>query len=109
MSKVAQNHQLRVRVIVLALTGLLLVLQGRLWLSDEGWPEVVRLRSGVAEQQAENEQLAERNARLQAEVSDLKDGFAALEERARADLGMVGEGESFYLFIPGDSAVEAEE
>jgi len=109
MSKVAHNHQLRVRVIVLALTGLLLVLQGRLWLSDEGWPEVIRLRAGVADQQAENERLAERNARLQAEVSDLKDGFAALEERARADLGMVGEDESFYLFIPRDSTTEADE
>ncbi|HJP03703.1 MAG: cell division protein FtsB [Chromatiales bacterium] len=109
MSKVAQNLQLRVRVIVIALAGLLLVLQGRLWLSDEGWSEVVRLRSGVADQQAENERMAERNARLQAEVSDLKDGFAALEERARADLGMVGEDESFYLFIPEASDVEADE
>lgn len=92
-----------------ALTGLLLVLQGRLWLSDEGWPEVMRLRSGVSEQQAENERLAERNARLQAEVSDLKEGFAALEERARADLGMVGEDESFYLFIPPENDAETEE
>ena len=92
----------------LLLTGLVLVLlllQWRLWISDEGWPEVLRLRNTVAGQVADNQQRAERNARLQAEVTDLKGGFAALEERARADLGMVGEDESFYLFIPAEDEV----
>lgn len=109
MSKGTQNIQLRVRVIVLILAGVLLVLQGRLWLLDEGWPVVVRLRSSVSDQQSENEGMAERNARLQAEVSDLKDGFAALEERARADLGMVGADESFVVFVPEHSATETDE
>jgi cell division protein FtsB len=62
------------------------------------------LRSSVAEQQAEIEKLQERNARLKAEVNDLKEGFAALEERARSDLGMIGPEESFYLFVPADAA-----
>jgi len=109
MSKARQSFQFKIRAIVLGLTALLLVLQGRLWLSDEGWSEVVRLRSSVAEQQAENEELAKRNARLHAEVTDLKDGFAALEERARADLGMVGADESFYLFIPEESVADSGE
>jgi cell division protein FtsB len=60
----------------------------------------VRLRASVARQEAENERLTQRNARLKAEVSDLKTGFAALEERARADLGMIGQGESFFLWSP---------
>jgi cell division protein FtsB len=97
------KRSLSLRLSILGLLGLLVVLQGRLWLADDGWSEVARLRSGVARQQAENERLAERNARLEAEVKDLKDGFAALEERARSDLGMVGEDESFYLFVPAQA------
>ena len=83
---------------------LLAVLQWRLWFSSDGWPEVVRLRNNVAAQVSENEQLAARNARLQAEVSDLKSGFEALEERARSDLGMIGKDESFYLIVPAEEA-----
>jgi len=94
------------RVVIAGLIAILLLLQWRLWFSDDGWPEVLRLRNSVAIQQEENERLAERNARLQAEVTDLKGGFAALEERARSDLGMVGEEESFYLFVPADSESE---
>jgi cell division protein FtsB len=109
MSKPRQGVQFKIRAVVLALTALLLVLQGRLWLSADGWSEVVRLRNSVATQQAENGDLAERNARLHAEVSDLKVGFAALEERARSDLGMVGADESFYLFIPQESVADSGE
>ncbi len=95
-----------VRAVLAGLVALLVLLQWRLWLSDDGWPEVVRLRDSVAVQVEDNERRAERNAQLRAEVADLKDGFAALEERARADLGMVGEDESFYLFVPADSQPE---
>jgi len=91
-----------IRLLMTGLIILLLLLQWRLWISDEGWPEVLRLRSAVTEQVSDNEQRAARNARLQAEVADLKGGFEALEERARADLGMVGKDESFYLFVPAD-------
>ena len=102
MAKASQQASvtLSTRLILAGLAALLVALQWRLWLSDEGWSEVIRLRNSVALQRAENEQLAGQNARLQAEVTDLKDGFAALEERARSDLGMVGENESFYLFVP---------
>jgi len=84
--------------ILLAAVVLFAILQGRLWLSDDGWSEVVRLRASVSAQEAENAERASRNAKLKAEVSDLKNGFAALEERARADLGMIGQGESFFLW-----------
>jgi cell division protein FtsB len=94
------------RVVVTGLVIVLILLQWRLWLSDDGWPEVSRLREGVASQTQENERLAERNSRLQAEVSDLKGGFAALEERARSDLGMVGADESFYLFVPAENEAQ---
>ncbi len=102
MAKAPQQASvtLSTRLVLAGLAALLVALQWRLWLSDEGWSEVVRLRNSVAAQSAENERLAGRNARLHAEVTDLKDGFSALEERARSDLGMVGEDESFYLFVP---------
>lgn len=109
MTSDSPGRSLKMKLILLALLGFLVVLQGRLWISDEGWPEVARLRNSIADQQSENERLAERNARLKAEVKDLKGGFAALEERARSDLGMVGPDESFYMFVPADSESEESE
>jgi cell division protein FtsB len=100
------KRPLSLRLSILGLIGLLVVLQGRLWLTDDGWREVSRLRASVATQEAENEKLMERNARLKAEVSDLKEGSEALEELARSDLGMVGPDESFFLFVPVDSQDE---
>ncbi len=77
------------------------LLQYRLWMSDEGIREVWQLRDAVAQQAAENSQLAERNNQLKAEVQDLKQGLTALEERARHDLGMVGPRETFYQVVDG--------
>jgi cell division protein FtsB len=85
------------------LLGLLLLLQVRLWVSEDGFGEMSRLRSQVVLQRHENEELALRNQRLDAEVVDLKGGFAAVEERARADLGLIEPEESFYMF--GDSGL----
>jgi cell division protein FtsB len=96
------------RAVITFLVIIFALLQLRLWFSDDGWSEVSRLREGVSTQQVENEQMAERNARLHAEVTDLKSGFEALEERARSDLGMVGPDESFYLFVPDEDGVERE-
>jgi cell division protein FtsB len=84
------------RIIVAVLLVLLLGLQYRLWVSDGGMREVWRLRDEVAAQQAENEKLKERNRTLVAEVQDLKQGKTAIEERARTDLGMIRNDESFY-------------
>jgi cell division protein FtsB len=83
----------------------LLLLQYRLWLSGDGAREVWRLRSAVAAQQTENARLAERNRQLGAEVRDLKQGYQALEERARSDLGMVAGNETFFQVVPQKSAL----
>jgi cell division protein FtsB len=88
----------RFKLIIGVLLCLLLVLQVRLWVSSGGFSEVSRLRNQVEFQAHENEQLAERNERLGAEVEDLKRGFGAVEERARSDLGLIGEDETFYVF-----------
>jgi cell division protein FtsB len=96
------KRPLSVRLSIAGLVALLLVLQARLWLSDDGWREVSRLRNQVAVQEAENAELEERNMRLKAEVHDLKEGQSAVEERARADLGLIGRDESFFLVVPAN-------
>jgi cell division protein FtsB len=82
----------------------LLLLQYRLWLSNDGVAEVLRLSSAVAARQADNARAAERNRQLAAEVRDLKQGYTALEERARSDLGMIAGNESFYQVVPQKGA-----
>src|SRR5271167_557119 len=78
----------------------LVMLHYRLWLSADGVSEVLRLKSAVATQRAENSRLSERNSQLAAEVRDLKQGFSALEERARSDLGMIANNETFFQVVP---------
>ncbi len=80
------------------LSALLLLLQVRLWVSDDGYREVARLGTLIADQTAENARLTQRNQRLEAEVVELRKGDSAVEERARADLGLIGPDETFYLF-----------
>ena len=90
------------RVLLLLLALLLAGLQYTLWLGNGGHSEVAALRQQVATQQAENLRLEERNGALAAEVEDLKSGEAAVEERARSELGMVKPGETFYRVIDGE-------
>jgi cell division protein FtsB len=87
-----------------ALAVAVILLQYRVWFSEDGVREVARLRQAVAAQGAENEQLAERNRQLAAEVRDLKTGMDALEERARSDLGMIARNETFYQVVPARPA-----
>jgi cell division protein FtsB len=86
--------------LALALVAATLLLQQRLWLSDDGIREVVRLQESVEAQRSHNKGLEARNRQLAAEVADLKKGMAALEERARSELGMVAPNESFFQVVP---------
>jgi cell division protein FtsB len=88
-----------------ALLVVVVLLQYRIWFSHHGVSELSRLKSAVAMQSSENDQLAERNRQLAAEVRDLKTGMDALEERARSDLGMVAGNETFYQVVPPRTAV----
>ncbi|MBV8144257.1 MAG: cell division protein FtsB [Gammaproteobacteria bacterium] len=87
-----------------ALTVAIVLLQYRVWFSEDGVRQVSRLRQAVAAQRAENDQLEERNRQLAAEVRDLKTGLDALEERARSDLGMIARNETFYQVVPAPTA-----
>ena len=81
------------------LAALFIALQYRLWTGDGSLAEVWRLRQAVEDQRLENARLAERNRALDAEVRDLKEGLAAVEERARSELGMIGRDEVFYQIV----------
>ena len=89
----------RLAWLLLTLALLLGWLQYRLWIGDGSWGEVSALQSQVAHQKHENGGLQERNNALAAEVEDLKSGEAAVEERARSELGMVKPGETFYRVV----------
>lgn len=85
---------------------ILVLLQYRLWLGDGGMREVHRLRAEIGVQHEQNRELTERNRTLAAEVQDLKKGTVAIEERARNDLGMVGQGETFYQVVEPKPTVQ---
>lgn len=85
--------------VVAGLLVLLLALQYRLWFGDGSVQEVWRLTEEARATRTELLRLRSRNQALAAEVRDLKSGLEAIEERARATLGMIGEGETFYRFV----------
>jgi cell division protein FtsB len=88
----------RTLLVLLGIIGL--GLQAELWLSDDGYRKTLKLRTAVAEQRELNASLRHRNAALDAEVINLKQGRDAAEERARTDLGMIGKHETFYQVVP---------
>ena len=85
-------------LVLLAIAGL--GLQAELWFSDDGFRKTRDLRAAVSEQREHNDALRARNAALDAEVVNLKQGQDAAEERARTDLGMIGQDETFYQVVP---------
>jgi len=88
-----------VRWPVFLLALLVVALQYPLWLGDGGWLAAWEVSRKVVEQQRVNEDLERRNAGLEAEVVDLKDGLEAVEEQARFELGLTRPGE-IYVQIP---------
>lgn len=88
-------------ILLLMLAGL----QVKLWVSG-GMRDVWRIELAVRNQENENAKQQARNEQLAAEVSDLKEGAEAIEERARSELGMVKNDEVFYQVIEANGAVE---
>ena len=77
------------RWVTIALVVLLLLVQADLWLGRGSLPQVWKLQRDLAGQQQTNERARERNARVTAEVTDLKEGLEMVEDKARSELGMI--------------------
>ena len=84
------------RILTIVFTALILLLQYPLWLGKGGWLRVWDIDRQVKSQKAGNEALRVRNDALDAEVRDLKQGYEAVEERARYELGMIRHDEIFF-------------
>lgn len=89
------------RTILIILAVLLLMVQFRLW---QEVSELRGLREMVETQVEENARLQTRNEALAAEVDDLREGLQAIEERARAELGLIREDEEFFLIVDPENA-----
>ena len=83
------------RFVPAALLVLLLVLQGQLWFGRGSVPNVANLNQELAAQKRSNAQAEQANARLEAEIRDLREGLEMVEEKARSELGMVKPNEIF--------------
>jgi cell division protein FtsB len=91
---------LGIRSIIVVLAIAAFAMQGQLWISGDGYRKTHDLRLAVAEQRLQNQQLHERNVALEAEVVNLKVSREAAEERARSDLVLIGNSETFYQDVP---------
>ena len=87
------------RWLLAILVVILVVLQYRLWIAEGSMAEKRRLEQQVVEQTEVNRQLSQRNAVLEREVLELQSGNDGVEQRAREELGLVREGETFYHFV----------
>jgi cell division protein FtsB len=88
------------RLLGVALGLLIVLIQYPLWLGKGGWLRAWEMDRQVQAQRAKNSQAQQRNATLEAEVNDLKQGTEAIEERARYELGMVRHDELFFHIVP---------
>jgi cell division protein FtsB len=97
------------RALLALLAAVLLWFQWQIWVAQPNVADARRLAAEIEAQRAENARLRERNAALEAEVRDLKQGSEAVEERARTELGMVKRDETFYQVIEEPAPPEARE
>ena len=77
----------------------ILGLQYRLWVGENSLAELWGVKTKIEAQDTINNELQTRNDALKAEVSDLKQGLEAIEERARSELGMIKDNETFYQLV----------
>ena len=82
-----------------ALVTLILLIQYPLWLGKGSWMRVWEVDQQIKSQRDKNAKLQTRNTVLEAEVRDLKQGFEAIEERARSELGMIKQDEVFFQVL----------
>ncbi len=76
-----------------------LIIQFDIWVKEDGLNRVKELQQMIDSQSEENQRLKLRNQQLEREIDELKSGTESIEEKARTDLGMIKEGEEFYLIV----------
>ena len=94
------------KVLSFILATVLLALQYPLWIGKGSWLRVWELDRSVAAQKEQNAKLKARNDALDADVRDLKTGYEAIEERARAELGMIRHDEVFFQTQRGGAGMK---
>ena len=87
------------RFFIAILILLFLIIQFDIWVKDDGLSRVKELQQMINSQSEENQRLKLRNQQLEREIEELKSGTESIEEKARTDLGMIKEGEEFYLIV----------
>jgi cell division protein FtsB len=92
------------RLLTLALAVLIALIQYPLWLGKGSWLRVWEVDQQIQAQREINSKLQARNTALDAEVNDLKQGFEAIEERARSELGMIRQDEIFFQVLDDRTA-----
>jgi len=97
------------KILIAILIVMLAGLQYKLWFGDGSLSEVVQLSRELEAQKARLQELEERNRILEAQVLDLQNGLDAFEEKARSDLGMIKQGETFIQLIPEDDKASGEQ
>lgn len=97
------------RTLTIVFAALIVLVQYPLWLGKGGWLRVWEIDRQVKAQKAGNEKLRARNDALDAEVRDLKQGYEAVEERARYELGMVKQDEIFFHVMDKTPVLKAPE
>ena len=89
------------RLLLISLTALVVLIQYPLWLGKGGWLRVWDLSRQLDVALVKEQELKARNAKLASEVQDLKEGTGAIEERARYELGLVRDNETFVQVLDG--------
>ena len=97
------------KILIAVLLLVLIGLQYKLWFGDGSLSEVVQLTRELGIQKNKLQELEERNLILEAQVLDLQNGLDAFEEKARNDLGMIKQGETFIQIIPAQNAIVDEQ
>ncbi|MBI3937991.1 MAG: cell division protein FtsB [Betaproteobacteria bacterium] len=95
------------RLLTLVLAALIALIQYPLWLGKGSWLRVWEVDQQIRAQREINQKLQVRNSALDAEVRDLKQGYEAIEERARSELGMIKQDEIFFQVLQDSAAGSA--
>ena len=88
-----------IRFFIIILIAFFLMIQFDIWFKEDGFYRVKELEQMIGNQVEENKRLKLRNEQLEREIEELKSGTESIEEKARTDLGMIKEGEEFYLIV----------